>query len=53
MPLNVHQAFFAQTKESNPLFFLLGARILAGVQKPEGKAHDPFLLDSAISYSYL
>jgi hypothetical protein len=34
----------------NLFFFLLGAGILAGVPKPEGKAHDPFLLDSAISY---
>jgi len=43
----------ALTNESNQSLFLLGAGILAGVQKPEGKAHDPFLLDSAIRYSYL
>jgi hypothetical protein len=49
----VHQAFFTHTKESNQPLFLFGARILAGVQNPEGKAYDPFLPDSAIGYSYL
>jgi len=43
----------ARVNESNHPPFLLVVGILAGVQKPEGKAHDPFLLDSAISYSYL
>jgi hypothetical protein len=56
MQFNMHQAFFATSGPDYlmiPVKLLLGARILAGVQKPEGKAHDPFLLDSAISYSYL
>lgn len=56
--LNMLQTLFIATsggdKVISPIsFFFLVTRILAGAEKPQGKAHDPFLFDSEICNSHL